>query len=208
MLTQLTKYLIQYRKVCIPQIGTFEIIQQSPQLRVADQMMTAPFYLTNFSRHDSLPDHQVNFFGGKNIQQRQKLQNELVTFGEQLKEKMQHGPFQWNGFGTLSLSSNEIVFEPSTMVLDALQKVPAEKVIRQNVAHAIVVGDQETTTHRMSEVLQQSIYEKPALIGGWIIVILAMIALIIILYLGKFQITAAGMKTKVAAITLLVKRPA
>src|SRR3954447_24100404 len=89
VLAQLTKYLIQYRKVCIPQIGTFEIIQQSPQLRVADQMMTAPFYLTNFSRQELLHDHQVNFFRGKNIQQREELQNELVSFGEELKKKIQ-----------------------------------------------------------------------------------------------------------------------
>jgi len=121
---------------------------------------------------------------------------------------MQQGPFQWNGFGTLSLSSNEIVFEPRTMVLDALQKVPAEKVIRQNVAHTIVVGDQETTTHKMSEVLQQSIYQKPVLIGGWIVVVLAMLALMFLLYLGKFEITSAGLKSKVSAITTHAERPA
>jgi hypothetical protein len=208
VLAQLTKYLIQYRKVCIPRIGTFEIIQQSPQLRVADQMMTAPVYLMNFSKQDHMPEHQAYFFGGKSHDERVAAEHELINFSQELKMRMQQGPFHWNGFGTLHMSSGEIVFEPKTVVLDALQKVPAEKVIRQNVAHTIVVGDQETTTHRMSEMLHQSFYKKPVLIAGWIVVLLAILALVFVLYLGKFQISAAGMKSKVSFLTHHVQRPA
>lgn len=197
VLAELTKYLLQYRRVCIPHIGTFEIIQQSPQLRVADQMMTAPVFRTTFRLTDAVPEHQFDFFAVSNSEQKDQVKNDLFLFGQQLKEQIQQGPFEWNGFGTLKFSGNELVFEPLVLVLDSLQKIPAEKVIRHNVAHQILVGDQETTTHEMSEVLHKSIVKRPLLLAGWIVVVVSIIIIVLILYVGKFQVYATGLKMKV-----------
>ena len=115
----LTKYLIQYRRVCIPHIGTFEIVQQSPQLRVADQMMTAPLFRTSFSSLNAVPEHQFSCMELDPAQEAQ-YKSELFSFGQHLRQKIQQEPFQWNGFGTLRVNANELVFDPELIVLDSL----------------------------------------------------------------------------------------
>jgi hypothetical protein len=191
----LTKYLLQYKRVCIPHIGTFEIVQQSPQLSIADKLFTPPFFTIRYLQQDAVPEHQFNFFSWSDPSKKEILKEELFNFGAELKSRIRETPFQWNGFGTLRYASDELVFEPRSIELESLQRVPAEKVIRYNAEHSMLVGDQQMTRQQVTRVLHKKSSRWPsAIVVGWIILVLAVLAIIILLYLEKFQPASSGLK--------------
>lgn len=195
VLPLLTKYLIRYKRVCIPHVGTFEIVQQSPQLNVADKLIIPPSFKARYVEQDSVSEHQFNFFAASN-EEKEKIKQDLFAFGERLKNKISRSSFYWNGLGTLHYKSNRVVFEPEEIQLSSLQPVPAEKVLRENVQHNVLVGDHEMTSDQVNEVLTKEEYKRPwFIIAGWIIFILAVIAIIIFLYLKNFQTASTGMQT-------------
>jgi hypothetical protein len=195
VLPLLTKYLIQYKRVCIPYIGTFEIVQQSPRLNIADKLFTPPGFTTLYRRQDAVSDHQFHYIAIASKEEKEKLQEELSLFGQKLQQKIQHTPFSWKGFGTLSYSANELVFEPQEMQLESLQRVPADKVIRKNEAHQMLVGDREMNSHEAAEGIHTRRVTYPVyLILGWVILLLAIATIAYFLYLNRFEPSGAGLK--------------
>lgn len=195
MLPLLTKYLLRYKTVCIPHVGTFEIVQQPPQLNVADKEFNPPVFRTRFIQADAVPDHQFDFFasveGGK-----EKVRTDLLAFGEKLVNKIKNSGFHWVGFGKLQYHSNQLVFDPEEIRLQSFQSIPSQKVLRENVQHQVLVGDQQMTSQEVTDVLTRVEYKRPwFMIAGWVIFMLALVAIIIILYLKNFQTGAAGMQT-------------
>jgi hypothetical protein len=166
---------------------------QSPQLDVADKTITSPVYIIQHSREEKISDHQFYFLAkGK-----ESFSQELSSFGERLKRRIRNSPFHWKGFGTLRFSSNELLFEPDEIKLDGLQPVPAQKVLRENVQHNMLVGDQEMTSQQVTDVLNKVEYKRPWFITfGWMLLILAVIAIIILLYMKNFQTTSTGLQTR------------
>lgn len=195
MLPLLTKYLLRYKRVCIPHIGTFEIEQQPPQLAIAEKLITPPLYRTRYVREDAVPDHQFNYIRQAGSGDFETQKQELYLFGLQLKSRIKKDPFRWNGFGTLRFASDEVVFDPQTIPLDFLRGVPAHKVIRQNAAHSMLVGDRQTNTRHMSEELTREEKADPLpLLLGWILLVLSLLAIAYLLYSGEFHGAAAGMR--------------
>ncbi|MFL5738955.1 MAG: hypothetical protein ACJ75B_01955 [Flavisolibacter sp.] len=190
----LTKYLLKYRRVCIPHIGTFEIIQDSPRLNVADKKFTPPSFHVKHLHQDFVPEHQFDFCS-PDPASKEKVREELFSFGRDLREKIQQDPFSWNGFGTIRYAANEVIFEPHRIQLESLQGVPAEKVIRLNAEHSMLVGDREMTRRQVTSVLHQRKTILPlAQTIGWILLVLALAAIAYILYREGFSPAATGIK--------------
>ena len=193
MLALLTKYLVQFKRVSIPHIGTFEIVQQSPKLHIGDKLITAPVFTTKYVHNDQVTDHQFHF-----IESNEQLdREELSSFGENLSKKIRKQPFCWNGFGTLRYDSSRLVFDPQSIELDSLPDITASKVTRKNVKHKTLVGDLQMTGQQVTEVFNQTEVKKPMelyMIIGWIIFFLALIGAGVILYLGRFEVAAAGLR--------------
>ena len=169
---------------------------QSPQLDVADKCISSPTYITLHRTDDRVPDHQFRFLTS-GIEKNESFMEELFSFGEKLKRKIQSSPFHWKGFGTLRFSSNELLFEPDKMELEGLQPVPAQKVLRENVQHNVLVGDQEMTSQQVTDVLNRVESKRPwFMVLGWIVFILAVIAIIILLYVKNFQTTSTGLQLR------------
>jgi hypothetical protein len=168
---------------------------QSPQLDVADKIISSPTFVTHHRKDDEIPDHQFHFFTEKESEKENFMQD-LFLFGERMKKRIQNSPFHWKGFGTLRYTANELLFEPDTIKLEALQPIPAQKILRENVQHNMLVGDQEMTSQQVTEVLNKVEYKRPWFITvGWILFILAVITIIIFLYMKNFQTTSTGLQT-------------
>jgi hypothetical protein len=193
VLALLTKYLLQYKRVSIPHIGTFEIVQQSPELHIADKLITAPVFTTKYVNNDQVTDHQFHF-----IEKSEQLDREkLSSFGENLSKRIQKHPFCWNGFGTLRYDSSRFVFDPQCIELNSLSHVNASKVTRKNARHSMLVGYQQVTGELVTDVFNQPEVKKKTklyMIVGWIVFFLAVAAIAVILYIGKFEVSATGLK--------------
>jgi hypothetical protein len=148
-----------------------------------------------------VPDHQLLFLCASGAP-RERARADLFSFGEQLKSRIEKEDFCWNGFGSLRFKANELVFEPEFIRLESLQKIQAEKVMRQDAEHSMLVGDREMTSTEMITSLSLKFRRRSlVMVIGWILALIAFIAIIILLYLGKFQTTAAGLRTLNAIIT-------
>ena len=193
MFPLLTKYLVQYGYVCIPHIGTFEIVQQPPVLDIADKRVNPPFFKTRFLKEDAVPDQQFSYLAS--AVGNYNTRRELINFGEQLRESIRRRPLKWNGFGTLRFSLNELVFEPESIFVPSLTEVVAQKVMRENVQHNMLVGDREMSSREITDVLKRPSPPRPLFITiGWIILGLATLAIIALLYLGKFETSSSGLR--------------
>lgn len=193
VLALVTKYLLRYKRVAIPKVGTFEIVLQSPQLDVADKRLTAPVYLTRHNQDDHVSDHQFRFFANDGLDEHE-IRKELNSFGERLRRQVQNSPFHWKGLGTLKYASSAVLFEPDEILLDSLPPVTAEKVIRQNVQHSMLVGDREMNSQQVNDVLARVEYKRPWFITlGWILLIVTVVAILIYLYMHNFQTSSTGL---------------
>jgi hypothetical protein len=169
---------------------------QSPQLNIADKLILPPSYITRYVKEDQVPEHQFQFFSSTGIE-KENLRQELASFGEQLKRRIQNSPFYWKGFGTLRYSSSEVSFQPDEFRSEALQPIRAERVLRENVQHQVLVGDQEMTSQQVTEALKPVEDDRPWFImAGWTLFILSVIVIIIILYMKNFQTTSTGLQTR------------
>ena len=89
----------------------------------------------------------------------------------------------WDGVGILKTDvTGEVVFEPHQSIVSYLQPVPAERVIRSNAEHTMLVGDRERTNTEMTDYLkEETVYVEKE--SWWIYaLIIAAIALIVIFF--------------------------
>ena len=195
MLGSITKYLLQNRSVCIPHVGTFEIIQEGPHWDVTEKLFTAPSFKVKHSSFEHITDHQTLYLSANDHTEKNETLKALVKFGDQMRNRIEREPFEWNGFGKLSFNSSVIVFEPYSIGISGLKEVPAERVVRENVMHHVLVGDQQMTSEQVTEALHQPAKKRPiAITIAWIVLVLALITIAVILYLNRFAPQGAGLR--------------
>jgi hypothetical protein len=169
---------------------------QPPRLDVADKLILSPMYHTQYRREYEVSDHQLHFLVNESSEE-ESSGRDLFSFGEKLNGRIQHSPFYWKGFGTLRYASSEIVFEPDEISLQALQPIPAHKVLRENVQHQMLVGDQQMSSQQITDVLNQVETKRSwVTIAGWIVLALAVTAILLYLYSKNFQTSSTGLRTR------------
>ena len=157
MYQQLAKYLSQYKQVSIPQVGSFELVQQSAILDVASKLIQPPTYLPQYSDKDLVKEHQLNFLALDLNADKEQVKEQLENFGKDLRIKIRHSAFSWKGVGKLEDADVKMVFHPDVLEIKGLQAIPAEKVLRKNVQHIVRRGEQEVVSSSLQE------EEKPVL---------------------------------------------
>lgn len=198
MYQQLAKYLSQYKQVSIPQVGTFELVPQPSTLDVASKLIYPPSYATRYSDSVSVKDHQLNFLALDLNAGRDQALEELENFGRELKRKIQGGVFSWKGIGKLEATDAATVFHPEVGI-SGLKPIPAEKVLRKNVQHTVLRGEQEVLSasfYDEEKTFRKRIY-VPTLIG-WIAVLLSVVFILYFVYRNNFNATSSGTRMKVA----------
>ena len=193
VLNHLTRYLLQYRRVSIPHVGTLYIVQHAPQLDVVDKILQPPSYSIELKKEEEVSDHQLSFLDGILNKGKEDLLRDLRFFGDKLHEKINGPGFEWTGLGTITRSTQSI-----SLQIEALEPVPAEKVIRLDAKHHVLVGDQQMTSTQIAELRteQETAGKKRSIfvIVGWIILILSILFIVLYLYLGKFRVGSTGSK--------------
>ena len=198
MYQHLAKYLSQYKQVSIPQVGSFELVPQSAVLDVASKLIKPPTYIPQYSDKDIVKDHQLNFLALDLQADKEQVKEQLETFGKDLRTKIRHGAFSWKGVGKLQDANTEMIFYPDVLVINGLQAIPAEKVLRKNVQHAVRRGEQEVMSSSFQEE-EKPVVKKKSLVGiiGWAVVVLAIAFIAVYLYMEGFNSTSSGSRMKI-----------
>ena len=155
MFPSLTQYLLQYKKVAIPHVGQFELVSKPAALDIADRLIYFKSYAAHFKQEDGVEAHQLHYLALSAQTDETIVSEQLQAFGTQLKQHIQAQGFEWKGIGRLEWSgTNGIAFQPSAIQVAGWQPVPANKVLRENVPHTVLVGEQEVQyTTSQQEVL-------------------------------------------------------
>ena len=198
MYQQLAKYLSQYKQVSIPQVGTFELVPQSARLDITSKLIYPPAYSTRYIDSVSVKEHHLNFLAVDLNAGRDQVMEELESFGGELKRKIQGGVFSWKGIGRLEGKETTTIFHPEVFVSEGLKPIAAEKVLRKNVQHAVLRGEQEVFSASFYD--EEKIFRKrvyvPTLVG-WIAVALSVLLIVYFIYRDNFSPSSSGTKTKV-----------
>ena len=195
MLSSLSSYLVQNKKVFIPHIGTFELLYKPAVLHFADRLIYPPSTEVLFVSEGSASKEQVNYLGRQLNLDAGDTEEKLRHFGANLKRRIEDTSFEWKGFGKLVLVEDRIVFEPAPS--NALKPVAANKIIRENAHHDVLVGEKEMHSSDVSYIGEAA---KPgrsyATLAGWIIVLLALAFIIYNLFEHGFHPFASGLQQK------------
>lgn len=188
MLNLLTKYLFQYKSVSIPNVGTFQIVQQPPQLNIADKIILPPSYVVEIRKEGEVTDHQLNFLDAILQRGREDIHRDLRFFGNKLQEKINGPGFTWDGLGTITRSTQSLPIS-----IGALEPIPAERVLRQDARHKVLVGDQQRLSGGIPEEVEIAGKKRSIFVViGWVLLLLSILFIALYLYNGKFRMNATG----------------
>lgn len=190
MLPHLTRYLLQYKTVGIPHVGTLRLAQEPAQLNVADKLIHPPVFSLELVEDEPVCGHQLQFLKAASGKTDDESLQDLQSFGRHFRQKMEAGGFDWDGLGTITAGVKS--FPVKTTALDA---VPAQKVLRNDADHAVLVGDRQTTSSQLAEERrgEETKTKRSGLItAAWVLFVLAVLFIAFWLFFKKFNTNAAG----------------
>ena len=158
MYAELYQYLISYKQVALPGIGTFSLERKPAENDFSNKRINPPVYSVNLHFPAKTPSSKFYQWlsGVLNIPESNAV-NAFNDFALDMKSKIGNGEtIDWNGVGTLSRGlAGEIKFKSAVNNLGYEEPVTAEKIIREKAEHMVRVGEDQKTSAEMTELLNQ-----------------------------------------------------
>ena len=186
------KYLFLNKKASVPGVGVFSIERKPAKLDFSNKVFVAPSLEIKFKPDAPGADYSMDAF----ISREQKVDqteaaNRLNNFGNAIQEDLrQHERAELPGVGVLLQNAEgSMYFKPTLRVNDYFPPVPAERVLRENSEHHILVGDSTRTNTHMKQVFADDLPEPSHAKDYWWIFAIALgiigIATIVFYYLNN-----------------------
>lgn len=179
----ISTYLLQHKSLSIPGLGTIYVERIPAQSDFVNKQLLEPSYHYRFDKYVDVPSKE--FFRYLSVKQN-STDSEAATYYQKWAMSLKNSitisrPAVLEGVGELKKNiSGEILFEPYSKIKTFDTPVHAERVIRSNARHTMLVGDRETTTAEMTGYLHKTHKEKAS---WWIYaLIISAIALVAIFY--------------------------
>jgi hypothetical protein len=175
MYTILNRYLFLHKSIPIPGLGTICLESQAAAIDASTRTIHPPVYRFRFDKFSDSPDKDLFAY----LSAQQKISDyealrQYNDFAYSLRDRLNYfREAPWEGLGVLKKDDmGEIHFESSILTPSFLQAVPAEKVVRTNAKHMLLVGDRERSSREMSDWFAEEpihgnrLWWLVALIGG------------------------------------------
>lgn len=176
-------YLLQNQSVSIPGLGTIYIERIPAQSDFVNRQILPPSYHYRFDRYFDTPGKEFFTFlsARKNIHDFEaiKIFNEwALELRNSISGVDQSADLE--GIGSLKRdASGDVIFEPAVKPEAYTMSVPAERIIRTNAKHMMLVGDKEVTNVEMTGYLHEETGRKRS--SWWIYaLIIAAVSLVAI----------------------------
>src|ERR1700722_13126941 len=150
----LNRYLFLHKSIPIPGLGTICMESQAAAIDASTRTIHPPVYRFRFDKFSDSPDKDL--FAYLSTQQSisdYEALRQYNDFAYSLRDRLNYSrEVSWEGLGRLIKDDmGEIHFESTISNPSFLQPVPAEKVVRANARHMLLVGDRERSTNEMNE---------------------------------------------------------
>ena len=197
----LLKYLLQFQQLGLPGIGYLQLHIRASQTDIVGKRILPPtpsFRLTT-EIPPGVEKDLVRFVSGRmqvleDVAERQ-IQDFCTTALDGIKKGV---PLEWKGFGSIRKGiAGEMTFElANKSSIFAFPPVPAERVIRTNAEHTILVGDTEKTNTQMSEFLLEDAPAKRSTWWIWALALFVVAASVLAFYLYQHNGRADGFRNQ------------
>ena len=150
----LTAYLFQYKKCPLPGVGTLLLHPGHAEFLPGQKRMLGPTPNIELSYREVSTGSLINFITGqKNVNTPEAVQL-LNNYCVGIKQLGVNEELPFSSAGSFYRDDNEIIhFKAVPLPAAYFPEVVAERVIHPDVAHNILVGDTETNSAAMTELL-------------------------------------------------------
>lgn len=191
MIPVFREYLALTNQLPLEGVGYVRLRRISAQLDVANRVITSPyqeFYFDHSGHVDANPF--LNWLSTRdNLPISVARQQYLTVINHLVADRPAGELLEWRGIGTWKRdTSNKLQFNAEGDTFAAPPSVKAEKVIRENVSHAVQVGESSIDSITMAKNLNQRT-SKSFLKSWWGALLFIVIMAILVLILVKGSIT-------------------
>ena len=202
----LNRYLFQHKSISIPGLGSL-VAETIPAVSDFANKQLLPVQLKfRFDKYSDPPDHSFfSYLAQTNNVPDFEAIGWYNEFASNLRNKIRSGgEAEWQGVGVFKKDfGGEVVFEPAAPPYEFYPAVKAERIIRADARHSILVGDKEKTNYEMTELLNDEVHVEKE--SWWIYaLILAAIALSVLffhLYSNNMKWGVTGNQQKVQVLS-------
>jgi len=152
-------YLLQKSSISIPGLGTIYVERSPARSDFVNRQLLPPTYHFRFDKYFDAPGKDFFTF----LATRKKVEDfEAIKMYNEWAMSLRNNisteqTATLEGIGTLKRDmSGEVVFEPETVPQDFIITVPAQRIVRTNQKHTMLVGDKEVSNVEMTDYLLES----------------------------------------------------
>ena len=155
----LYRFLLKYKSLDLPGIGTIALQTQSAKSEFVNRSYSPPKYFFLFEKREKIPSEKLfswlaSHFNITESEAVIRFNDFIFDLNRQLKEGKE---ISWYNLGSFQKEiTGEIKFETAKKELPWLEDVIAEKVTRENAEHIMLVGESEKTSTQMADILADS----------------------------------------------------
>lgn len=187
MIDLLNKYLFQHSGINVPGLGTIFIEKTTAKSDFVSRQIFPPEFIFRFDKYYDTPDK--DFFAylssGMSIPDYEAIQ-EYNQFAQDFRSKIKlEDKAVWKDVGIfVKNSSGDIEFQQLPVYQHLYEPVIAERVLRSDTSHAILVGDRQKTNFEMTELLNEDNQPKVVKKQAWPLyaIILFAVALMFLMF--------------------------
>ncbi len=154
MYATLNKYLFQHKSISIPGLGTIWMESTPANIDAGTRTAVPASYYFRFDKYFDSPDKEFfSYLAAKQQISDYEALRQYNEFAYALRDRINHlQNAVWEGVGELKKDAEgNIHFESAMRNPFFLQPVPAEKMVRADAQHTLLVGDRERTSDEMSK---------------------------------------------------------
>ncbi len=183
MIDLITSYLIQEKSCDLAEVGRFVIKTRPAELDFLSKRIFPPQDEVIYSpKSDSISEGLIRYISSKQEISTEETRLQIEEWCQKSKRKIQlFGAVYFTSLGKLQKSVTGSTFFQQDNHLPSYESLIAEKVIHENEAHPMIVGDRETTSSEMKIYLEQEENNKNKK-WKWIALILIALAILILFF--------------------------
>ena len=157
MFPLLHQFIVTHKRLVLPGIGELAFVHTPARLDAASRQLMPPAQtlVLQPAGNNENPRQLYSFLTQKLDTGEEEAYTMFQKFCRQLKLELQAGKFvTWNNLGRFERNEDGLVtFTQERFSNDFLPPVAAERLVHEGSSHAMLVGDTETTTADMQEML-------------------------------------------------------
>lgn len=150
----LTSYLYTYRNCPLPTVGTLLVQPGNAVAEQSEQQMFAPVPNIQFVSKENNADELLQYISSKKNIDIQQASDQLSSYCDKLQEMQPYEEIKLGSAGNFYITpEGELHFKSAEIPSAFIPSVRAERVIHPEASHQMLVGDTQTNTSTMAELL-------------------------------------------------------